>query len=47
MNIPIDPQNWVTITDGMAETTQPGLTIPPVQRIWRASILQARPEPRR
>ena len=24
VNIPIDPQNWVTITDGMAEVTQPG-----------------------
>jgi penicillin-binding protein 2 len=23
--IPIDPENWVTITDGMAEVTQPGL----------------------
>ncbi|MGB6190861.1 MAG: penicillin-binding protein 2, partial [Terracidiphilus sp.] len=23
--IPIDPENWITITDGMAETTQPGL----------------------
>ncbi len=23
--IPIDPANWITITDGMAETTQPGL----------------------
>ena len=25
MNIPIDPENWVTVTDGMAEVTQPGL----------------------
>ena len=24
VNIPIDPENWVTITDGMAEVTQPG-----------------------
>jgi penicillin-binding protein 2 len=24
VDIPIDPQNWVTITDGMAEVTQPG-----------------------
>jgi penicillin-binding protein 2 len=24
VNIPIDPDNWVTITDGMAEVTQPG-----------------------
>jgi penicillin-binding protein 2 len=23
-NIPIDPDNWVTVTDGMAEVTQPG-----------------------
>ena len=23
--VPIDPDNWVTITDGMAEVTQPGL----------------------
>ena len=23
-NIPIDPENWETITDGMAEVTQPG-----------------------
>ncbi len=23
-NIPIDPENWLTITDGMAEVTQPG-----------------------
>jgi len=23
-NIPIDPENWMTITDGMAEVTQPG-----------------------
>ena len=23
-SIPIDPENWVTITDGMAEVTQPG-----------------------
>ena len=25
VNIPIDPENWETITDGMAEVTQPGL----------------------
>ena len=24
VNIPIDPENWITITDGMAEVTQPG-----------------------
>ena len=24
VDIPIDPENWVTITDGMAEVTQPG-----------------------
>jgi penicillin-binding protein 2 len=24
-NLPIDPENWVTITDGMAEVTMPGL----------------------
>ncbi len=24
VNIPIDPENWMTITDGMAEVTQPG-----------------------
>src|SRR5260370_25751042 len=24
VNIPIDPENWVTITDGMAEVTQAG-----------------------
>lgn len=24
MNLPIDPQNWTIITDGMAEVTQPG-----------------------
>ena len=24
VNIPIDPENWTTITDGMAEVTQPG-----------------------
>ena len=24
VNIPIDPENWETITDGMAEVTQPG-----------------------
>jgi len=24
VNIPIDPENWQTITDGMAEVTQPG-----------------------
>ncbi len=24
-SIPIDPQNWVTITDGMAQVTQPGI----------------------
>ena len=24
-DIPIDPENWETITDGMAEVTQPGL----------------------
>ena len=23
-NVPIDPQNWVTVTDGMADVTQPG-----------------------
>jgi len=23
-NIPIDPENWTTVTDGMAEVTQPG-----------------------
>ncbi len=25
VDIPIDPANWEIITDGMAETTQPGL----------------------
>ena len=25
VNFPIDPENWMTITDGMAEVTQPGL----------------------
>jgi penicillin-binding protein 2 len=24
VNIPIDPENWVTITDGMADVTEPG-----------------------
>jgi len=24
VNIPIDPENWATVTDGMAEVTQPG-----------------------
>ena len=24
VNLPIDPENWVTITDGMAAVTQPG-----------------------
>jgi penicillin-binding protein 2 len=24
-DLPIDPENWITITDGMAEVTQPGL----------------------
>jgi penicillin-binding protein 2 len=24
MNLPIDPDNWMTITDGMAQVTQPG-----------------------
>jgi penicillin-binding protein 2 len=24
VNIPIDPENWITVTDGMAEVTQPG-----------------------
>ena len=24
VDIPIDPENWVTVTDGMAEVTQPG-----------------------
>jgi penicillin-binding protein 2 len=24
VNLPIDPENWITITDGMAEVTQPG-----------------------
>ncbi len=45
--IPIDPANWETITDGMAQTTQPGFTIPLDRKIWRASTLAARPARRR
>jgi len=24
VNVPIDPENWITVTDGMAEVTEPG-----------------------
>ena len=24
VNVPIDPENWITVTDGMADVTQPG-----------------------
>ena len=47
-NLPIDPDNWETITDGMAQVTQPGTaSTRPVRHTWRASILRVKQAQRR
>ena len=46
VDIPIDPQNWTTITDGMAAVTQPGASIPRARLILKASTSPGKQAPR-
>ena len=43
--VPLNPDTWMTITDGMAAATTPGTAA--AARIWKASTSPARPAPRR